>query len=133
MTSTNSVYEPLGLYRFTLAFLVFSAHTSQVFSVFRHGVLADFEAAFIGVWMFFVVSGYIIHRSIEQFYQNRPTQFLLNRALRIWPTFVACFALAIVLLYVGTETCRLNSILTPAISRCTLTNLDIGLATLIFP
>lgn len=50
----------------------------------------------LGVGLFFVISGYVIPMALKSYGRGR---FLQARFLRLWPTYVVCFALGAVILY----------------------------------
>jgi peptidoglycan/LPS O-acetylase OafA/YrhL len=57
----------------------------------------------IGVFCFFIVSGYLITLTIEAHYADSIRRFLLNRFLRIYPTFwVSMLVAAAAVLAMGT-------------------------------
>ena len=59
------------------------------------GDLPFFNAGPFGVALFFLISGFVIPISLERL---GPLPFLVARFLRIWPTYVAGFGLAVALL-----------------------------------
>ncbi|MBV8649881.1 MAG: acyltransferase, partial [Alphaproteobacteria bacterium] len=78
-------YRFLGSYRFILAILVLMSHTSS----FTLPVINDLRLGNVGVLLFFVVSGFVICEACDVFYRGRIANFLLNRALKIYPAFWA--------------------------------------------
>jgi peptidoglycan/LPS O-acetylase OafA/YrhL len=73
----------LGSYRFLLAFFVFCSHSVWPLA---HTVTHD-QIGGIAVLCFFVVSGYLITLTIEVHYANSVRRYVINRFLRIYPTF----------------------------------------------
>jgi peptidoglycan/LPS O-acetylase OafA/YrhL len=87
-------YETLGAFRFILAFMVFYGHMTIM--VVRHDPSRHFNLQNAGVSLFFLLSGYIIFSSYDKFYQGRPTRYLANRFVRIYPPFWAVYFLTII-------------------------------------
>jgi peptidoglycan/LPS O-acetylase OafA/YrhL len=110
-------YCPLGALRFLLAFFVFSAHTSTIYDPFSwlSRRIGPIELANIGVWSFFVVSGYIVVRAAYDFYRGNALGFIINRSLRIFPAFVVCLGLSWALL-LGMGITKIDPGVPPAIS-----------------
>lgn len=56
----------------------------------------------VGVFSFFVLSGFVIAEALDVFYVNSPVRFALNRALKIYPGYWAAALLAVaVALFLG--------------------------------
>jgi peptidoglycan/LPS O-acetylase OafA/YrhL len=91
------MYIPLGIFRFLLATFVFIFHSASVFDLF----MAQINWSGLGVWMFFIVSGYVIFSAHETFYKGRSTRFLINRCIRIYPTLWVCLLFSLAVLYVS--------------------------------
>lgn len=109
LVKTESVAPILGLYRLSLAIMVFLAHRSGVFK------MVPGAAGLIGVIAFFMVSGYVIIAAVEVFYVNRIRDFMVNRFLRIYPMFWACYLFSVFsLLFVGVD--KVESPLSPQIA-----------------
>lgn len=89
------MYIPLGYFRFLLAISVFFAHTSDAFKFLN----VSLNWAGIGVWLFYVVSGYIIFSAHDLFYNKKAWGFLKNRILRIYPSMWLCLVILIIILY----------------------------------
>lgn len=70
---------------------MFCAHTVTIYNPVPW---LPVELAKLGVWGFFIVSGYIVARATEEHYAGRPGAFISNRALRILPAFLATYVLA---------------------------------------
>ena len=66
-----------------------------------HLNVPGFAGGFVGVDVFFVISGFLITMVANDRYANRPVAFLSNRFLRIYPTYWTCAAIgfAVVALY----------------------------------
>jgi peptidoglycan/LPS O-acetylase OafA/YrhL len=78
-------YLNQGLFRFSLAMLVFVSHTIGL-PGFYVEVLAPFQIGNASVLLFFVVSGFLMTSSLENSYSNgRFKEFFINRSLRIYP------------------------------------------------
>lgn len=84
-------YIFLGGFRFLLALSVFLNHAGQ------YTPLADvpIEWGGLGVWLFYVVSGYVIFSAHDLFYRGRIGRFLANRCLRIYPTIWLCLLVSL--------------------------------------
>jgi peptidoglycan/LPS O-acetylase OafA/YrhL len=90
-------YRPLGLPRLVLALLVLLWHALPACGLADPGLYAtDFGP--VAVFVFFVLSGFIISEATLAFYPGRPGAFLANRLLRLWPAYLlALAAMALVL------------------------------------
>jgi peptidoglycan/LPS O-acetylase OafA/YrhL len=90
-------YRMLGSYRALLAILVLVSHTSMWLPPW----VAPLALGNVGVLSFFVLSGFVIAEAGDVFYPGMPHRFLLNRFLRIYPTYWgACFvAIAVFVLF----------------------------------
>ena len=53
-----------------------------------HAEIAGFKSGFLGVDIFFVISGYVIQRQLQTLRAFDFLEFYLRRALRIFPTLV---------------------------------------------
>jgi peptidoglycan/LPS O-acetylase OafA/YrhL len=87
-------YRPFGTFRLILAFAVVVSHFQE--SLIPAGM--DVHEKILGrtgVFLFFVLSGYVIAEALNLFYQGRIKQFLINRSLRIFPPFLAALAIGI--------------------------------------
>ena len=83
-------YIFLGTFRFCLALSVFISHTEQ----YKLLIGVPINWGGLGVWLFFVVSGYVIFSAHDLFYRGRVGIFLANRALRIFPTVWVCLLIS---------------------------------------
>lgn len=83
----------IGLIRFFLALLVALFHFFH-FTDFR--IFEQLAAGFFGVSLFFVLSGFLVtNMVIRNQYHLRPSGFVLNRTMRIYPTYFFTLLLAI--------------------------------------
>jgi peptidoglycan/LPS O-acetylase OafA/YrhL len=73
----------LGSYRLLLAFFVFCSHSVWPLA---HTVTHD-QIGGIAVLCFFIASGYLITLTIEAHYATSVRRYVINRFLRIYPTF----------------------------------------------
>jgi peptidoglycan/LPS O-acetylase OafA/YrhL len=87
-------YRFLGSFRLLLAMLVLVSHTAS----YIHPALPQLELGNIGVFLFFAVSGFVICEACDVFYRGRIANFLLNRALKIYPAYWAAIIIAYVVL-----------------------------------
>lgn len=99
-------YRFLGTFRFLLALLVLISHAA--------GFLADqlmpLGLGNVGVFLFFVVSGFVICEALDLFYRASTTNFLLNRCLKIFPAYWAALPLGYaVMAMAAPETLRTDS------------------------
>lgn len=90
-----SVYKPHGMFRLFLALMVVDAH----FAPLRGGIPRISEQSTIAVMIFFVLSAYIITTALATFYRGQMGNFLVNRALRLLPTYFAVVIVTIGIYY----------------------------------
>ena len=87
-------YKNIGSFRFLLAFLVLTSHSGGYLPTYIHQLFLGN----IGVLVFFIVSGYVIAESCELFYQNKFKNFIFNRFMKLYPTYLLtiliCYLLA---------------------------------------
>lgn len=93
--SEVSMYKPHGMLRLFLALMVVDAH----FAPLRGGTPLTSEQSTIAVMVFFVLSAYIITTALARFYRGQVGNFLVNRALRLFPTYFAVVIVTIGLYY----------------------------------
>lgn len=93
--SEVSMYKPHGTLRLFLALMVVDAH----FAPLRGGTPLTSEQSTIAVMVFFVLSAYIITTALARFYRGQLGNFLVNRALRLFPTYFAVVIVTIGLYY----------------------------------
>lgn len=85
-------YRILGGYRALLATLVLISHTSM----WLPSWVGPLALGNVGVLSFFVLSGFVIAEACDVFYPGAPLRFLINRFLRIFPTYWAACLVAII-------------------------------------
>jgi peptidoglycan/LPS O-acetylase OafA/YrhL len=86
----------IGLIRFSLAMTVAFFHFFH-FTAFK--LLEQLAAGIFGVCLFFVLSGFLVtNMVIKNAYVEKPKRFVLNRALRIYPTYFFTLAIAFLLI-----------------------------------
>jgi len=84
----STALDHLGLVRFLLATTVVIFHSGSAYFP---------DAGRQAVAGFFCISGFLITKIARETYNERPASFLLNRFLRIYPTYWACLALALLI------------------------------------
>lgn len=96
----SGAYNPLGLFRLVLALLVVLQHVvANNAPADLHDRLVPYEFGSIAVYVFFILSGFIIAEATRLNYVDRPVPFLVNRLLRIVPSYLV--ALAVTMLAVA--------------------------------
>jgi len=75
-------HPTLGTFRLSLAIMVFSSHVT-----YKAAHLFYYFSGIHAVVMFFITSGFLIGLAIERNYIGRTGEFILNRFLRIYPSF----------------------------------------------
>lgn len=78
-------YKPFGAFRLVLAACVVLQHIHPILPKAIVEREEHLELGTLGVYMFFMASGYIITEAIARVYSNRPWAFITNRAVRILP------------------------------------------------
>ena len=93
MTGASPDYRFFGAFRLMLAWLVMTSHSGN----YLPGWVVPLALGNVGVFAFFVLSGFVIAEACDRFYPGAAKRFLANRLLRIYPTYwVACaIALAV--------------------------------------
>lgn len=87
-----------GTYRLMLAMLVVTSHSSN----FLPAWVMPLALGNVGVFSFFVLSGFVISEACDRVYRGATGRFLLNRFLRLYPTYWAACALAVAIyLHIG--------------------------------
>lgn len=84
-------YRPFGAYRLFLAWLVLTSHANSYLPEW----VGQLALGNIGVFSFFVLSGFVIIEACDRFYRGVPHRFFLNRFLRIYPTYWGACILAV--------------------------------------
>ena len=93
-----SEYRLFGAFRFLLATMVVAQHASSLLPVVVSRAIGPLEIGGTAVYAFFIVSGFVISEAASATYRSRPAAFLLNRVLRLYPTYlVALLASALVM------------------------------------
>jgi len=82
-------YRFFGMFRFALAFLVLTSHSSDYLGPAFHAM----QLGNAGVFLFFMVSGAVICEALDIFYRTSSTRFLINRCLKIYPAYWAAVIL----------------------------------------
>lgn len=88
------MYPRLNYFRLFLAWSVLAFHSN---------ILVVPIAGMIAVWCFFFISGFLVSTILYGRYQNRHADFVVNRFLRIFPTYWFALALGIILIKVNPE------------------------------
>jgi len=91
MTSASPDYRFFGAYRLMLAWLVMTSHSANHLASW----VTPLALGNVGVFAFFVLSGFVIAEACDRFYPGAPQRFLANRLLRIYPTYWVACALAL--------------------------------------
>jgi peptidoglycan/LPS O-acetylase OafA/YrhL len=89
-------YRVFGTYRFLLALMVVIHHSLALAGGTLDWV-RPYALAMVGVFDFFVLSGYVIAEACDTFYRGKPGRFLLNRMLRVDPPYYAAVAMSMAL------------------------------------
>lgn len=79
------------LYHYISRYDILYGHSKEPF--------LNFEFGSMFVSMFFILSGFLIVKTIER--ENNICKFLVNRLIRLWPTFVIALSITSVVLYFG--------------------------------
>lgn len=85
-------YRFFGTMRFLLALMVAISHLQETqLPEFLRGELVLLGRT--GVYLFFIISGFVIAEALAAFYDKRPGAFLYNRFLRIFPSYFVALGL----------------------------------------
>ena len=76
-------YRFFGAYRLLLAWLVLTSHSNH----YLPDWIGPLALGNVGVFSFFALSGFVIAEACDRFYAGKPHRFLVNRLLRIYPTY----------------------------------------------
>jgi peptidoglycan/LPS O-acetylase OafA/YrhL len=107
----------LSLFRFSLALMVMSEHLS--------GAVPP-QTGRLAVEAFFCISGFLISMVATTRYAKRPAAFLVNRFLRIYPTYWACLAVGLLVVWLVPTSTELHpSLLVPASAADWMANLAV--------
>lgn len=94
----SAPYRYFGALRFVLAVFVILQHFgSNIAPPLLHDAIYPLAVGSIAVLVFFALSGFIISEAAEISYQGRPAAFLVNRALRIVPPFLAALTATVLI------------------------------------
>lgn len=88
-------YRPFGTLRFLLAVVVALDHCRFVAGPEFAQRLGPWVLGNIGVFSFFILSGFIIAEALHSFYAGRARAFLANRLLRLIPPYAAALVVSI--------------------------------------
>ncbi|MCB1488913.1 MAG: acyltransferase [Bauldia sp.] len=88
-----------GVFRFLLALCVVAQHLQNLPPANLKAALEPLEIGSNAVLAFFMLSGYIITSAYYRFYYNRPVNFIINRLLRVYPTYIIALFLFIAITY----------------------------------
>src|SRR6185436_6192013 len=100
-------YRFFGGYRLLLAWLVLTSHASAHLPAW----IASLSLGNVGVFAFFVLSGFVIAEACDRFYPGAPQRFFINRLLRIYPTYWISCAIALgIYLTLGHQELRLEAV-----------------------
>jgi peptidoglycan/LPS O-acetylase OafA/YrhL len=86
-------YQYHGIYRFFLSLMVLWSHSLSLF--IPELKIANFQIGNVAVSSFFLLSGYLMNSSIQNWYIKKPINFILNRYLRISPPLFIASILSI--------------------------------------
>jgi peptidoglycan/LPS O-acetylase OafA/YrhL len=87
-------YRFFGSYRLMLAVMVLLSHSPGFLPTW----LSELSLGNVGVFGFFVLSGFVIAEALDVFYRGNVRGFFLNRFLKIYPTFWAATLFAYVVM-----------------------------------
>jgi peptidoglycan/LPS O-acetylase OafA/YrhL len=76
-----------------LALLVLASHALSLWP--EAWTISQLSLGNVGVFLFFVLSGFVITEALEVFYRKRVCSFLVNRFFKIYPPYWVALALAI--------------------------------------
>lgn len=89
-------YANFGLMRLLLALAVVVWHVDAIAPI--GGPLASaLKYGVVAVFVFFILSGYIICEAGKKFYLGRPGAFLTNRLVRLYPQYLLALLLAVLI------------------------------------
>jgi peptidoglycan/LPS O-acetylase OafA/YrhL len=88
-----SILDPL---RFLAAVAVLFYHYSVYFKIEDSLLLGSAKFGYLGVMFFFMLSGFVISSSATN---STPLKFAFARAKRLYPAFIACLAITLLVVY----------------------------------
>lgn len=88
------MYPRLNYFRLFLAWSVLAFHSNIIIVPI---------AGMIAVWCFFFISGYLVSTILHGRYKNRHADFIVNRFLRIFPTYWFALAMGIIMIKINPE------------------------------
>ncbi len=86
------MYYRLNAFRFFLALCVVAFHLKRDVFV---------QSGSIAVWLFFMVSGFLVTKILCETYSGRPRDFIVNRFLRLYPAYWAVMLIGIALIIIS--------------------------------
>lgn len=90
-----AVYRPFGALRFALALVVAFDHCRILGGEALAAAVGPWVVGNLGVFSFFILSGFIIADALRSYYAGRTLAFLANRLLRLIPPYVAAVLVSI--------------------------------------
>jgi peptidoglycan/LPS O-acetylase OafA/YrhL len=95
-------YKPFGFFRLFLAFIVAIYHAKVIANeTICCGFLNSFFYGPAAVFVFFMLSGFVITEAVSTFYLHKPIEFLTNRLLRLYPIYIFAIFLFITIYFAG--------------------------------
>jgi len=94
--SARPQYRLFGAYRLMLACLVLVSHGAGTMLP-QPEVVTRLSIGNAGVFLFFILSGFVISEALEGFYPSQPGRFLANRLLRIVPGYWLALAVTVLI------------------------------------
>ncbi len=99
MSTLRSTSPLTGFFRLMLALLVVLQHAAtSVLPVSFGQAITPLELGSLAVLLFFIASGFIITQVAHTTYDGRPTAFIINRLLRLLPSYGAALVLTLALI-----------------------------------
>jgi peptidoglycan/LPS O-acetylase OafA/YrhL len=99
VAAADDASSALSLFRFSLALMVLVEHLSAQ---------VPHQTGRVAVEAFFCISGFLITMVASGRYAGRPGAFLINRFLRIYPTYWACLTIGIVVILLTPDSIALH-------------------------
>ncbi len=85
--------------RLFLAILVMLSHGNFLLPSFETVLPRGLAYGSVAVFVFFVLSGFIITEAVINFYYHRPVRFFLNRLIRLYPPYLIALSIACVVMF----------------------------------